>query len=421
MFEKLTLPNGLRIVLEEIPFVRSISFGIWVKNGSRNELLKENGISHFIEHMLFKGTENRTAKEIADEMDAIGGQLNAYTSKEYTAYFTRVLDEHFDIALDIFADMFFNSKFDDAEIEKERNVIFEEINMYEDAPEDVAHDTIQSAVWENDSLGLPILGTAETISAFNHDTFVDYCERHYCPENTVIAIAGNFKKADVLKKIEQYFAGFQRKAAYHAPVFDTAYKTSIVTREKDIEQLHLCLAFPGIGMGTEDAHTLAALNTLFGGGMSSRLFQNIREDKGLVYSIYSYASNHIGTGLFTIYAALNPAQCTDAVALIADEIKQICAEQIDDKTMRNTKEQLKSNYMLGLESSSNRMTNIGRSEMLLGRILSVDESMAKIEAVTKEKVHNLCGRIFDLNHMSLSAVGRVQGLDFERMVCDAAK
>ncbi|MDR2903759.1 MAG: insulinase family protein [Clostridiales bacterium] len=421
MFEKLTLANGLRVVLEEIPFVRSISFGIWVKNGSRNETISENGLSHFIEHMLFKGTENRTAKEIADEMDAIGGQLNAYTTKEYTAYYTRVLDDHFDIALDIFADMFFHSNFDEAEIEKERNVIFEEINMYEDSPEELVHESIQSAVWENDSLGYSILGTEETISAFSRQSFLDYCEKHYCPENTVIAIAGNFKKADILKRIEKYFAGFQRSADYHAPVFHTDYKTAIVTKEKDIEQLHLCLSFPGIGIGTADAYTLSALNTLFGGGMSSRLFQNIREDKGLVYSIYSYAANHTGTGLFAIYAALNPAQCSDAMALIIDEIKKIRTEKVDDKTLRNTKEQLKSNYMLGLESSSNRMSNIGRSELLLGRILSDDESIDKIEAVTKDDVHGLCGRIFDLNRLSLSAVGRTQGMDFERMIRDAGK
>ncbi len=423
MFNVITLPNGVRIVLERMPFVRSISLGLWVRNGSRNETAETNGISHFIEHMLFKGTENRTAKNIADEMDAIGGQLNAYTAKEYTTYYTRVLDNHFDIALDIFADMFFNSKFDDVEIEKERNVIAEEINMYKDTPEDLVHDIMQGAVWEDDALGFPILGTAESISGFNHKTFVDYYKNNYCPENTVIAVSGNFDEDVIIKKLEKYFLDFRRDSVYKPLDFKNSFKPSVVTHQKDIEQLHLCIAFPGVETGSAKTYDLAVLNTMFGGGMSSRLFQNVREDRGLAYSIYSYNSSYTKTGIMSIYAALNIEQAEEAIKLIIEETQKISAEKIDEKLLRNTKEQLKSNFLLSLESTSSRMTHIGRAELLLRKILTPDEIVAKIDSVTIDSIHELSNKMFRLKNLSLSAVGKIDGsgLDFSEMVKNVRK
>ena len=415
MTKTVRLSNGVRVVMEAMPQVRSVSFGIWVRNGSRNEMPRENGISHFIEHMLFKGTKERTAAEIADHMDAIGGQLNAYTAKEYTAYYTRVLDSHFDTALDVLADMFFCSQFAGDEIAKERNVILEEIAMYEDTPEDLVHDLLQASLWRGDSLGAPILGTEESINAFDHAMLKAYFTDHYCPENTVLAIAGNFDEAAVIEKFEERFKAFPR-SAYSFPSFETDYQPCFVKKEKDIEQLHLCMSFPGLPLGSELTYDMAVLNTLFGGGMSSRLFQNIREKNGLVYSIYSYGTGYTGTGIMTVYAALNPAQMKEAVKLIIQETQRMCCEPIDGQTLRNTKEQLKSNYMLGLESTSSVMSSIGKAELMLGRVLSPDEMIARIEAVTVDSIYALSQSIFDLEQVSMSAVGKVQDLVWEEVL-----
>ncbi len=415
MVEKIELANGLTIVLEEIPFVRSISFGFWVKNGSRNERPEENGISHFIEHMMFKGTKNRSAKQIADETDAIGGQLNAYTSKEHTCYYTRVLDTHFDLALEILADMFFNSSFDDAEIEKERNVIIEEINMYEDTPEDLVHDILQGKTYAGNPLGSPILGTKKSIANFRHDDFIKYIKTHYSPRNTVVAIAGNFKTPEMIKKIEKYFADYSSEDS-DMPGFDSSYTKAVVSAEKKIEQLHVCLAFPGIALDSDMSYALSAFNALFGGGMSSRLFRKIREDKGLVYSIYSYSQSYVDTGLFLIYAALNPLQAGDAVKYILEEIRDVKRDDISDTQLERTKEQLKSNYVLSLESSAARMSSIGRSQLLLKRILTPDDVIAKIDRVEKQDIKRLTDTVLDVGSMSISAVGRLKNIDLEGLI-----
>ena len=411
MFEITTLANGARVALEVIPFVRSVSFGLWVLSGARNETAQTSGISHFIEHMLFKGTNTRTAKEIADEMDAIGGQMNAYTTKEYTCYHARVLDTHLEKAVDVLADMFFRSAFDDAEIDRERNVILEEISMYEDNPEDIAHDMLQSTVWSGSALGQPILGTAESISTFTHDTFADYMRRNYRPENTVIAIAGNFERDKVLALLEQVFDAFPAAPEYAMPAFQVDYKPATVATSKDVEQLHMCVGFPGIVAGSDDAYVLAALNTYFGGGMSSRLFQTLREEHGMVYSIYSYNESYLSAGLFNIYAALNPAQAEAAMGLIREEIARLFASKITAAELEKTKEQLKSSYLLSLESSSSRMSSIGRSTLLMNRILSPDELIQRIDAVTLERVYALAERIFRREQMSLSVAGSLKGID----------
>lgn len=407
-----TLDNGLRIIAEDIPFVRSVSFGIWVKNGSRNEDSTTNGISHFIEHMLFKGTQKRSAKDIADEMDEIGGQLNAYTAKEYTCYYTRTLDSHFDIALDVLSDMFFNSKFDSNDIQKESNVILEEISMYEDTPEDLVHDLLQGAVYKNGSLGMSILGTQESIKSFDHKTFKEYMSHHYTPQNTIIAVAGNLKNCDALAKIKKAFSGFT------APPKDMQssvqkYLPTFIQKEKDIEQVHLCIGFPGIISSSPELYTMAAINTMFGGGMSSRLFQKIREEHGLAYSVYSYHSGFIDTGLFAVYAALSPAQTGDVMGLILEEVRRMFTEKIDKTQLSKIKEQLKSTYILGLESVDNRMTSIGRNLLMLERVTTADELISKIDAIDLDGFYNLCEKVFRVEQMSVAVVGNG---DFEGLV-----
>lgn len=415
MVRTVTLANGLTIVLEEIPFIRSISFGIWVRNGSRNESAGTNGISHFIEHMLFKGTDNRSAMDIADEMDAVGGQLNAYTAKEFTCYYTRTLDTHFDTALDILSDMLLHSKFDEAEISKERNVITEELNMYEDSPDELVHDLLELSIFDGNPLGFSILGTEKSISSFNTDTFYQYYNENYHPQNTVIAAAGNFKAEEAIAKIEKYFGCMSREAEYKANDIPAVYRPRFVAKEKDIEQVHVSIGFPSIKMGTEESYALSMINTIFGGGMSSRLFQKVREEHGLAYSIYSNNASYVDTGLFSIYAALNPSSLEQVILLIMDEIRRLDTDKITSEQLVKTKEQLKSNYLMSLESSSSRMSSIGRSRLLLNRILSPDELIEKIDSVTLDKIYDLIGEIFDFKQMSISAVGKLKGMSLEKI------
>jgi predicted Zn-dependent peptidase len=416
MFTVVTIGNSLKIALEEVNCVRSVSFGIWVKNGSRNESPEMNGISHFIEHMLFKGTDNRTAKEIADDMDEVGGQINAYTTKEFTCYYTRTLDTHFDVALDVLADMFFRSKFDDLEIKKERNVILEEINMYEDTPEDLAHDLLQYNVWQDNALGRSILGTRESISRFDHDSFRDYYDGNYYPERAVITVVGHFDSAEVTAKIEKYFAPFASRQTPQTPVGAALYKPCVATKNKDIEQVHLCVGFPSISLGDPRAYDLTALNAIFGGGMSSRLFQTIRERHGLVYSVYSYSVGFTDTGLFTIYAGLNPTQAEDVLRLIFSEIKNFFTDRVTELQLRKAKEQLKSNFLLGMESTSGRMSGLGRSQLLLGRTFTDDQIIEKIDAVSLTSLYALAEQIFQVDQASLCVVGNIGDSDFEEIM-----
>ncbi|WP_058485202.1 M16 family metallopeptidase [Defluviitalea phaphyphila] len=415
MFKLKRLSNGVTIVAEKLPFVRSIALGIWVYNGSRHEKANENGISHFIEHMLFKGTKNRNSKQIAEEMDAIGGQLNAYTTKEYTCYYFRTLDNHINQALDILTDMFFNSIFDEKEIEKEKGVIIEEINMYEDSPEELVHDLMQKAVWEKDPLGEPILGTKDTIMSFNNKTLKTFLNKRYRPENTVIAVAGNFEYDEIINKIEEKFINwntFQKDDyVYTIP----KYQSKLVTKFKDIEQVHLCLSFPGIASDSKDIYNLITLNTIFGGGMSSRLFQKIREDRGLAYSVYSYPTNYKDTGLFTIYAGMNPSQVIEVINLIIKEIENLKSNKIPKQDLIKTKEQLKSNYIMGLESTNSRMSSLGKSQLMLNKIRTPDEIIEKLDEVTQEKIEILIEKIFDFSNISLSIVGNLDNINLKEI------
>jgi len=398
--------------MEPIPFVRSVSFGIWVKNGSRDESEKTNGISHFLEHLFFKGTATRTAKDIADTMDAVGGQLNAFTSKEITCYMARTLDTHFDVALDVLSDMFFNSNFDEAGIDKERGVILEEINMYEDTPENVAMSMLEYNSFKNHPLGMTILGTPETIGSFRCQDFIDFIKNRYKPKNTVIAIAGNIKETEVIEKITAVFNKFdggKSATTENLPV----YQPSFSLREKDIEQVHLCMGFPGLASGFgSDAYALACVNTVFGGGMSSRLFQSIREEHGLAYSVYSYNASYKDIGMFTIYAGLGPAHVSEVLHLITGEIRRMFTDKITADQLAKTREQLKSSFLLGLESAYNRMNSIGNTLLMLDRTITPDEIIGMIDAVDLDAFYAMCERVFKLDEMSLSLVGKnLDGLE----------
>ncbi|WP_099158146.1 M16 family metallopeptidase [Virgibacillus ndiopensis] len=392
MIEKHTSKNGLRIVLETIPAVRSVTIGIWVLTGSRNETQLDNGISHFIEHMFFKGTKSRSAKDIAEAFDAIGGQVNAFTSKEYTCFYAKVLDTHKELALDILADMFFHSSFDEEEMEREKKVVLEEIKMYEDTPDDIVHDLLARAAYGEHPLGYPILGTEEHLKGFKPDTLRNYISQCYTPENVVVSIAGNVDHT-FINKVENYFGTYEsnnRREEISKPIF----LANNIERNKDTEQAHLCLGYEGFPVGDEYTYSLVIMNNVLGGSMSSRLFQDVRENKGLAYSVFSYHSSFLDNGLLTIYAGTGKEQ----LPLLQDTIKQTVDTLIDrgltDKELTNSKEQFKGNLMLSLESTSSRMSRNGKNELLLKRHRTLDEMIKEIDAVNHDSIQSVIQSIF---------------------------
>lgn len=407
MYNIKKLENGLTIVAEYIPYVKSVSFGVWVNNGSRYENINESGISHFIEHMLFKGTKNRSSKQLAESIDRIGGQINAFTGKENTCYYTKTLDSHIDISIDVLSDMLFNSLFTKKDINIEKKVIFEEINMYEDSPEDVANDLLMETVWAKDSLGQPILGTYDTLNNISKDTIMQYYKSHYCPSNTVIAIAGNFDYDIVIEKINKHFGNWENSKIFNNSFENADYSKDIVFKKKDIEQAHLCVGFKGIEHGNDDIYTLLLINTIFGGGMSSMLFQNIREKKGLCYSIYSYSVSYQNAGLFTIYTGLNPSKTTEVIKLIGNEIESLKKNKLTEEEIYKGREQLKGNIILGMESVSSRMSSIGKSVLTLGKIKTPEEVLKKCDEIDINSVDRLINKIFDKQNLSFSLVGSV--------------
>ncbi|MGE4282203.1 MAG: M16 family metallopeptidase [Clostridia bacterium] len=417
MYKLHTFKNGVRVVSEYIPYVRSVSLGVWIGNGSRRESKQNSGISHFIEHMLFKGTQSRTAKEIAESIDFIGGQLNAFTGKENTCFYTKTLDNHIDIAIDVLSDMLFNSKISQDDIDVERKVILEEINMYEDSPEELVHDILSETIWAGDSLGYPILGTNQSLQQINRDEMVEYIQRKYTPKNTVIALAGNFDYDKVLSMLENKFEGWDMPDCNQADYFKPEFNKDVVIRNKDTEQAHLCIGFEGIEQGNDNIYELLVINTILGGGMSSRLFQKIREEKGLAYSVYSYPSSYQKAGLFTIYAGMNPSQMSEVVKLILEEIDVLNKNKISMDELNKAKEQLKGNYILGLESTSSRMHSIGKSELLLREFKTPDQVLKRINNMTMESVGSMIHKVFNSKNISMSAVGTIpEDMDLKKLL-----
>lgn len=386
--------------MEEMPNVRSVTIGVWVLTGSRNEKAQNNGISHFIEHMFFKGTTTRSAKQIAESFDSIGGQVNAFTSKEYTCYYAKVLDTYASKALDVLADMFFDSAFDPEEIEREKKVVLEEIKMCEDAPDDIVHDVLAEASYGSHPLGFPILGTEETVNSFTQEVLTDYIDRHYIPENVVVSVAGNidesfFKQVDA--KFGYYTSEYQ-PSVMEKPVFHAEQ----LQRFKDTEQAHLCIGYEGLPVLHEGIYSLVVLNNVLGGSMSSRLFQEVREQKGLAYSIFSFHSSHLDNGMLTIYGGTGKDQLPLLQDTIEHTVQQMRKNGLTDKELKNSKEQLKGNMMLGLESTNSRMSRNGRNELLIKRHRSLDEIISHIDAVTHETVLDVFNHVF--NHGQSSAI-----------------
>ncbi len=410
MYRKDTLANGIRVVSETLPKSRSVSIGVWVKVGSRHEPQDIGGISHFIEHLFFKGTARRTAKDIAIEMDSIGGEMNAFTSQESTTFYAKVVDEHLPTAIDILSDILLGSKFDPAEMDKERKVILEEIKGVEDTPDDFIHELFTSTVWPDNSLGRPILGTKDTIKALKHKDIIAYIENYYSPKEIVISVAGNFEHARLIDLLNSSFGSLSRQGISKkeaTPVFAHA----VAVKKKQLEQVQVCIGCQGLNYTHEDRFTISALNTVLGNSMSSRLFQEIREQNALAYSIYSYVTSYRDTGLLTIYAGTDPSNTLEVVRLVVKELRKIREEGITPAEEARVRNQIKGSLVLSLESSNSHMSRLARQEMYFGKYLSMDDIIRGVEKVTAEQVQKVANRLFTRENLSLSILGPLSRTD----------
>ncbi|MCI8519906.1 MAG: insulinase family protein [Clostridia bacterium] len=410
MYQYKTLSNGIRVVAEKITYLKSISIGVWVGNGSRYENKNENGISHFIEHMLFKGTQTRNAAQIAHEIDSVGGQLDAFTTREYTCFYTKTLDEHIPIALDVLSDMMYSPRLDESDMSLERQVIKEEIRMYEDSPEDLVYDLSSYAVWGDTPMGRTILGTYESLDGITPDIMRSFMNNHYTSANTIISVSGNFDDT-FFDLLEKYFG--TRKMPDTLPSLpDAPYLAGRnIVKSKDIEQIQLVATFKGIDVMDESVYDLLVFNNIFGSGMSSRLFQNIREKRGLVYSINAGHSAYIGTGVFDIAAGMSPSGLKEVTSLISQEIRAVKRDKLTADEISKAKEQLKGNYILSGESTGARMQGAGRSLLLGKPIHTQEEVIKKIEAVNIGSVSEIIDRVLDSSTLCVSAVGPVDNID----------
>lgn len=407
MVERYVNENGLRVVYEPIEHVRSVSIGIWVHTGSRYEDEYTKGMAHFIEHMLFKGTKTRSAQQIAEEFDAVGGQVNAMTSKEYTCFYAKVMDTHAEKALDILADMFFNSVFDSEEMEKEKQVIYEEMSMYEDEPDDLALEILSEAVYRDHALASPILGSRASVASFTRDGVFTYMSDHYRADNVVISVSGHVDETFITTVMDRFSA--LEKGANLKQVKTPVFVPGDAARKKETEQAHLCLGYEGLSLNDEQMYAMVLLNNAVGGSMSSRLFQEIRENRGLAYSVFSFNAAYQDTGMFTVYAGARLDQLEEVYDCSLAILDDVSAKGLTEKEWLNGKEQLKGNLMLGLESTSSRMNRNGKNELLLNRHRSLDEMISRIDDVTMSDIQRVASTVFNAEHAAsvVSETGRL--------------
>ena len=416
--EATTLKNGVRVISEEMPHVRSVSLGIWIKTGSRRETPTENGISHFIEHMLFKGTKNRSAEDIARSVDSIGGGLDAFTAKEMVSYNTKVLDEHLPLAFDVLADMVRNPLFREADIEKEKGVILEELKMEVDNPEYLLHDIFSSNFYKDHPLGKPIIGTKDTVRAFDRAMVDDYYQRYYSPSNILITAAGNLNHEKLVDLARQYFEDLRVNGTLPPDVAPVPHARLVFRDKKSLEQTHLYMGVPAYPFSHEMRFACYALNTILGGGMSSRLFQNIREKQGLAYAVYSELAMYHDTGCMAIYAGTAVETAGQVIQSIVKELREIKENLVPAEELRRAKDNLKGSFMLGLESTSSRMSNLARQELHFKRFFSLDEMIEKIEAVTAEQIRDIAGEFFNSKNITLAVLGNLGDFRIKREELD---
>src|ERR1700689_1917716 len=388
------LPNGLTVITEQMPHLRSVSIGIWLKSGSRDEDSEWNGISHFIEHMVFKGTETRSAEDIARQVDSIGGNMDAFTAKECICFNIKVLDEHLPLAMDVLSDLVLHPVFDANDITRERGVILEEIKMDQDNPDYLVHEIFTQSFWKDHSLGLPILGTRDTVKKFERPVVSRFYGHHFAPGNLIVSAAGNLDHKQFVDLVEKHFEHVKpAKNGLHSPQPKT-YSRINLRNKKSLEQVQICIGVPSHPMAHERRYASYILNTLLGGGMSSRLFQNIRERQGLAYSIYSDLNPYRDTGCLAVYAGTSLASASKVVQSVISEFRSLKATPVPEEELRRSKAQLKGSLMLSLESSTARMSNLARQEMYFDRFYDLDELIEKIEAVTADDLTELANQFF---------------------------
>jgi predicted Zn-dependent peptidase len=408
-----TLDNGLRILTERMTQVRSISIGVWLTRGSRHETAERSGIAHFVEHMLFKGTASRTAEDIAQQIDSIGGQLDAFTAKEYASYYIKVLDEHLPLAIDVLADIVRNPAFAPEDIEREKKVVVEEIKMVEDTPDDLVHEIFTQGFWENHPLGRPILGTRDTVESFNAALLRDYFSKAYTPHNLIISAVGNLEHARVRELVEEKFGSLAPSG--NAPV-DEAPRVvpQTVIRNKELEQSHLCVGVSSYPQNHDDRYASYVLNTLLGGSMSSRLFQNVREKRGLAYAVFSGLSAYRDAGSFTIYAGCSNEAVGEVIDLVVEEMRGVKGTAVPEAELQRSKDHLKGSLMLSLENTASRMSHIARQEIYFDRQFGLDETLQGIERVTVGDVQRVANDLFRNGSLAATVLGNVNGLRIPR-------
>jgi predicted Zn-dependent peptidase len=412
--ERTALPNGVRIITERMPHVRSVSAGIWIGTGSREESDEESGIAHFIEHMVFKGTKNRSAEQIARSVDSIGGGLDAFTSKELVSYNVKVLDEHLPEAFDIVTDLVRNPLFDKTDIEKEKGVILEELKMEVDNPEYLIHEIFSSNFWKGHPLGRAILGTRQTIRSFNRDILERYYTKYYASSNILITAAGNINHKQLVELAHQRFGDLKRTTSPKSSTTPVAQAPLIFKDKKSLEQVHVYLGVPAIPMTHKSRFPCYIMNAILGGGMSSRLFQNIRERQGLAYSVYSELAMYSDAGCMLIYAGTSLKSAQRVIESIMREIREMCTNLVTEEELRRSKDHLKGSFVLGLESTSSRMTNLARQELYFKKFFTIDEMLDRIEEVRAEEVRKLAQEFFDPNKFAVAMLGRLEGFKLKR-------
>src|SRR6476646_8875117 len=412
--EMTTLANGVRVITEAMPHVRSVSVGIWVGSGSRRESAEQNGISHFIEHMLFKGTTTRSAEAIAREVDSIGGNLDAFTAKELVCFNTKVLDQHLALAMDVLTDLVLHPMFRPEDIDKEKGVILEELKMEADSPDYLVHEIFSSNFWKGHPLGKPILGTRETVKRFDREMVADYYRAVYTPANLVLTAAGNLTHDNMVELARRHLESLAPNGDVPADPPPSTHARIALRDKKSLEQTHMCLGVPSYPLPHAERFACYVLNTLLGGGMSSRLFQNIRERQGLAYAVFSELNPYRDTGCLSIYAGTSVESARKVVESITREFRQLKEQRVTDEELRRAKDHLKGSLMLGLESTGSRMSNLARQEMYFGKFFTLDELLESIEIVTADDVRRIAQTFFDPKQIALTILGNLEKLKIGR-------
>jgi predicted Zn-dependent peptidase len=417
--QKRVLPNGLVVLTEPMHHVRSVSVGVWIRTGSRREAPEENGLAHFIEHMVFKGTERRSAEDIAREMDSVGGMLDAFTSKEQICFNAKVLDEHLPIAFDVIADLILRPKFDSDDVKKERQVVLEEIKMDLDNPEYLLHDIFTRGFWPEHPLGRPILGTPETVRKFNREALRNRFRHWFAPDRLVLSAAGNVTHESVLELVEREFGGLSTDGRLEEGSAPSTNAPIHLESKRDLEQVHVCIGVPSVPLAHERRFGVAVMNNLLGGGMSSRLFQNIREKQGLAYAVFSELTPYSDAGMLTVYAGTAKETVGQVIDLVIKEFRTLKESPIAEEELLRAKNHLKGSLMLSLESTSARMSNLARQELYFGKFYSLDEILKSIDAVTREEVQSLAREFFRPEQIAVTVLGPLNGftLDRSRLSC----